>query len=175
MAVLLGGIALSPELLSAMASRAAAGETANWLLPDDQALLAELAETIIPTTDTPGAKAAGVDRFIALMVQDCLKPADQEMFRQGLRSADTDCLVRNGKTFVACTGAQRIEFLKKLEADSKNQPDPNFWRVLKSLTLQGYFTSEIGMTQALAYDPIPGVWIPDLKIDDNTKAWASMF
>jgi hypothetical protein len=76
---------------------------------------------------------------------------------------------------VQCTAAQRTAFLQKLEQESKNQPDPNFWRALKGLTLFGYFSSEIGMTQALAYDPIPGGWVPDLKIDANTKAWASMF
>ena len=48
-------------------------------------------------------------------------------------------------------------------------------QVLKELTLHGYFTSEIGATKALNYDPIPGVWIPDLPIDENTKAWTPMF
>jgi hypothetical protein len=175
LAVLLGGIALTPELMAAMTARAAAGEQGAWIRPGQQELLAELTEVIIPETDTPGAKAAGVDRFISLFVQDFLKPADQQVFSKGLAAVDTDCQIQQGRTFLACTREQRIAFLQKLEKDAKGQPDPNFWRMLKALTIQGYFTSEIGMTKALAYDPIPGAWIPDLKIDASTKAWANMF
>jgi hypothetical protein len=175
LAVLLGGIALTPDIMAAMAARAASGEQATWLRPGQQELLAELTETIIPETDTPGAKAAGVDRYISLFIQDFLKPAEQQAFSKGLAAVDTDCELQQGRSFMACNKEQRTAFLQKLEKDAKGQPDPNFWRILKSLTLQGYFTSEIGMTKALAYDPIPGAWIPDMKVDEHTKSWASIF
>lgn len=174
LAVLLGGIALSPELLAGMAARAAAGEQPAGLQAGQLELLAELAETILPETDTPGAKAAGVDRFIALMVQECLPAAEARYFWDGLATADAYCNQLFGKSFTACPPEARNTFLRRLEAASKDKPDPEFWRMLKSLTLQGYFSSEIGMTQALNYDPVPGVWIADMKADENTKAWANM-
>ena len=175
LAVLLGGISLTPQLLAAAASRAAAGEAPAGLPADRLALLAEMADTIIPTTDTPGAKAAGAQNFIALVVEECMKPQDKAAFWAALEAADRDCTAAYGKSFVDCSNEQRTAFFTKLEQSARTAPDPNFWRALKALTIQAYFTSEIGMTQALAYDPIPGEWIPDMKIDDNTKAWASMF
>lgn len=175
LAVLLGGIALTPELMASVAARAAAGEKPAIIRPGQLELLAELAETIIPETDTPGAKAAGVERYIALMVEDCMKAPDKAMFWAGLNNVDGDCRKQFGTDFISASPEQRIAFLKTLEAGAKDLPNPNFWRMLKSLTMQGYFTSEIGMTQALAYDPVPGVWIPDMKVDENTKAWANMF
>jgi Gluconate 2-dehydrogenase subunit 3 len=176
LAVLLGGITLTPQLMAETIARATTGDVPAHLLPQNLQLLAEMVDTILPDTDTPGAKAANVHNFIALVIEECVAPKDRPVFWAGLDKADADCKAMNGgKSFVDCTAAQRTAFFKKLEAESKGQSDPNFWRTLKGLTLFGYFTSEIGMTQALEYDPIPGQWVPDMKIDSNTKAWASMF
>lgn len=175
LAVLLGGITLTPEIMARTVARAASGEAAAGIGADRLALLAEMADTILPDTDTPGAKAANVHQFISLIVQDCFSPADQNLFWTALDEADRDCQNTYGNSFAKCDAKQRFVFLEQLEKRSKEQPDPNFWRALKGLTLFGYFSSEIGMTQALAYDPIPGGWVPDLKIDANTKAWAPMF
>jgi len=81
---------------------------------------------------------------------------------------------------VQCTAAQRIAFFSELQAAAKKESDRQsgkqpFFNTLKGLTIGGYFTSEIGATQALAFDPIPGGWIPDMLIDANTKAWTPMF
>ena len=70
---------------------------------------------------------------------------------------------------------ERFQMMTQLEAAPAKNGQPQFFQLLKELTLHGYFTSEIGATQALNYDPVPGVWIPDLPIDENTKAWTSMF
>jgi hypothetical protein len=175
LAVLLGGITLSPELMANTIARATAGQAPAGVSPANLALLADMADTIIPTTDTPGAKAVGAHNFIALVVDECLKPQDRTAFWAGLEQADADCKTMQGKSFVACNDTERTQFFTRLEEKAKMAEGPTFWRTLKGLTLFGYFTSEVGMTQALAYDPIPGGWEPNLQIDENTKAWAPMF
>ncbi len=173
LAILLGGITLTPEIMARTLAAAASGQLPQSVAADKMAILAEIAETIIPETDTPGAKAAGVPAFIALMIADCTAPAEQQVFWDGLDAAEQLCISRTGNSITTCTPQQRVDLLTQLEAAATGSP--NFWQMVKGLTLFGYFSSEIGMTQALAYDPIPGGWIPEMPADENTKAWASMF
>lgn len=161
------GLSISPELLA----------KAPPLPPDQMATLAEMADTILPDTDVPGAKAAGVPDFIALVVESCF-PADvRSSFWAGLGAADQSCRVKNGKPFVECNGAERKALFTELQAAAKAAPNPDttFWMQLKTLTLHGYFNSETGATRALAYDPVPGAWIADMETDGDTRAWTPMF
>ncbi len=175
LALLLGGIALTPELMAASLAKATERNAAALPLDDRLSLLAELAETIIPETDTPGAKAAGVHQFINVLVTDCMPPNEQKAFWDGLDAAQVACNKQQGKPFEQCSTAQRTAFLTQLERDSKGKPAPSFWQMLKGAVLFGYFSSEIGMTQALEYDPVPGQWIPEMPITADTKSWAGMF
>lgn len=178
-ALFIGGIAIAPELLAK--ALADPYPTLSRLPADRLALLAEMADTILPDTDTPGAKAAKVQDFIAVVVEDCFPPDERSAFWNGLESTDKQCAAAQGKSFVDCSPAERTAFFQKLQADAKNTPSSGsgrgeaFWRQLKGLTLHGYFTSEIGATQALNYDPIPGGWVADMVIDANTKAWTPLF
>ena len=175
-ALFIGGIAIAPELLAQ--ALADPSPTLSRQPADRLALLAEMADTILPDTDTPGAKAAKVHEFIAVVVEDCLSPEQRTAFWSGLQSADQQCVAMHGKSFVDCAPVQRTAFFQKLQADAKTAPkeagEP-FWYQLKNLTLHGYFTSETGATQALHYDPIPGGWIPDMIINEDTKAWTPVF
>ena len=176
-ALILGGVTITPDL---MAKALANATTTLSVIPADKlVLLAEMADTIIPDTDSPGAKAAQVQEYIAVVVQDCFPPERRDAFWRDLAAADDQCKALNGKGFVDCDAVQRTAFFNQLQQEAKEKPSfqqsPSFWITLKDLTLNGYFTSEIGATQALAYDPIPGGWIPDMKIDENTKAWTPIF
>lgn len=176
LAVLFGGVAVAPEILAnALANPSAILAT----VPADRlAVLAEMADTILPDTDSPGAKAANVQEFIVLAVETILSIGQRKHFWDGLTLAEESCFRNFSKPFEACSPQERIDFFKKMEADERNSPiadDSPFFSTLKSLTLFGYFSSEIGATQALNYDPVPGEWISDLKIDEHTKAWASIF
>jgi len=170
-ALLLGGIALAPELLANALSA-----PAPFSPPDRKRLLEEMAETIIPTTDTPGAKDAGVADFIAHAVEFCFPKARQERFWGELNSTDDACFKKTGKSFVDCSTEERIAFFTELQSrkrsDKNEQP---FFNTLKMLVLHGYFTSEIGASQALNYDPVPGGWTADMKIEPDTKAWTPVF
>ena len=177
-ALLIGGVSLAPEILAKALANGAA--TLAQFPADRLALLAEMADTILPDTDTPGAKAAKVQHFIAIVVQDCFPTEKRDFFWAQLDAADVQCKATQGMGFVDCPPAQRNAFFTELEAAGKKemQAQPgtaSFFRTLKNLTIGGYFTSEIGATQALAFDPIPGGWIPDMIIDDRTKAWTPMF
>ena len=177
-ALLLGGISIAPELLAKALANGSA--TLAKFPADRMALLAEMADTILPDTDTPGAKAAKVHEFIAVVVQDCFPPEAREDFWKQLEATEEHCKTSQGTGFLQCSPAQRNAFFTELQTaakrESENRPDSQpFFHTLKGLTLGGYFSSEIGATQALAFDPIPGGWIPDMIIDSNTKAWTPMF
>ena len=176
-ALVLGGIAIAPELLArALASPA---ELLKNVPADRLLLLDEMAETIIPTTDTPGAKAAKVGEFIIHAVENCLPEKRKKRFWDELDAAEIACKQQSGKSFVDCTVAERTAFFQQLQAKKAVQGDdpeiPVFFTALKMLVLHGYFTSEIGASQALNYDPVPGSWIPDMIITPDTKAWTPVF
>ncbi|WP_340648261.1 gluconate 2-dehydrogenase subunit 3 family protein [Pseudoxanthomonas winnipegensis] len=149
------------------------------------ALLDEIAETILPRTDTPGAKDAGVGLFMARFVTDCYDPQQQAVFRAGL--ADLDKRAKGG--FLALKPAQRAELLDKLAAEARAaSPDPkkaddegadssaippHYFTMIKQLVLFGFFTSEVGATKVLRYVPVPGRFDGDLPYEPGTPAWAT--
>jgi hypothetical protein len=122
----------------------------------DRALLDEIGETIIPATDTPGAKAAGIGAFMTMMVTDCYDDAHHAAFQAGLAQ-----LREEG--FLTATPAARTARLNALDAEQKRYQvtkaataPAHFFRMMKQLTIVGYFTSEIGATQALLFEETPG-------------------
>jgi len=146
----------------------------------DIELLDEIADTILPETDTPGAKAAGVGPFIAMMVTDTYHTDDQRIFRDGLQSLQADCMEMHGAGFAEATPGQRLLLLEKLDAtqhehmQSRADGAPaHHFRMLKELTLLGYFTSEIGCTQAQRYVESPGRFDPCLPYTPGEKNWAN--
>jgi Gluconate 2-dehydrogenase subunit 3 len=139
----------------------------------------EAAETIIPTTDTPGAKAAKVGQFIALYVSDCLEPADQKKFLDGLAKMEAGCKTSTGKSLAKASPAQRKDFLTALDAEqktytkSKKRSDPaHYFKTFKDFVIWGYFTSEIGCTQANRFVFLPGRY-ETIDYKKGDKAWAS--
>lgn len=182
---MLGGVALvGQSAMLAGCAEGPEGETtvtaANSLFNQgDIELLDEIAETILPETSTPGARAAGVGPFIALMVADTYYPRDQQIFRRGLENLQTRCEVLHGAHFQAVTPAQRLRLLEELDGEQHqymqtrddNAP-AHYFRMLKELTLLGYFTSEIGCTQAMRYVETPGRFEPCVPYTPGEIAWA---
>jgi hypothetical protein len=167
------------EKAGAKAGKDAQQETA-FLDQNQVNLLNEVGEIILPTTKTPGAKAAQVGQFMSVMVRDCYEPADQKAFLKGLDQLDADSKKKNGKTFLESSPAERTAFLtaldKEQQAYSATQPKdaPNhYFRMIKQLTLLGYFTSEVGSTQALRYLPVPGRYDGCVPYKKGDRAWAT--
>lgn len=89
----------------------------------DVALLDEIADTILPDTETPGAKAARTGPFMALMVTDSYHAPDQKVFRDGLRTVDEECRKANNVSFMEATPAQRLALLERLDREQKAHTD----------------------------------------------------
>src|SRR6266481_4842434 len=115
--VLLGGVALigSGALISGCRAEKATPSTA--FTPDDIAFLDEIADTILPTTSTPGAKAAKTGAFMALMVRDAYSPEDEKIFRDGMRQLNDASTEKNGVVFMGATPQQRLALLQALDRE----------------------------------------------------------
>ncbi|HEX9348172.1 MAG TPA: gluconate 2-dehydrogenase subunit 3 family protein [Gemmatimonadales bacterium] len=175
---MLGGVVFvgSGDLLTAvehaharvMASRKQIGT----FTAQDVALLDEVADTILPETKTPGAKAAKVGSFMAVMVTDTYDDPQQAIFRDGMRKL-------NDSGFMTKSPAERLAFLEQLDREQKGYMDTraqgapvHYFRQMKELTLFGYFTSEIGCTQAMRYRETPGRFDPCVPYTPGETTWA---
>lgn len=188
-AIMMGGSFLMPDILKAWTHPAI--ENVNFRLTTAQdALIAEIAETIVPTTNTPGAKAAGVPNFIKKMLADCCREKYSAYFMKELDNVDADTKAKFSKSFVDASVEQRTEILKIYEKKAKEEAakfrqeqaswgdstlmsERPFFATMKDLTVTGYFTSEIGCTQALRYEAVPGKYIGDYPYKKGDKAWAT--
>jgi hypothetical protein len=179
MALMMGGTMVGPRLLAgawdADAPGAASGANAG-----DLALLDEIGDTIIPATDVPGAKAVDIGAFITMMLRDCYDEKDQAAVRAGLIALAADYRTKHGHAFVGAPVAERTDFLNALDREQKayskkkKATEPaHYFRVLKELTILGYFTSEIGATQALRFVEVPGRFDGSAPYKKGEHAWAT--
>lgn len=175
------GTALSASTLAALEGCSSGPKNYTLQTPETKALLAEIAETIIPETSTPGAKAAKVDEFILLMVGDCYDEKAQKVFTDGLDKINDESKKRFSKGFTDITPEQRTELLTAIDKErvdynkreNKKKDDPtHYFQYMKELTLLGYFTSEPGVTKALRYVKVPGKYEGCVPYKKGDKAWA---
>ena len=223
---LLGGMAFvgGPRLLYATEhdahTRAALlAESARGVGPftaADVAFLNEVAETMLPATSTPGAKAAKVGPFMALMVNDTYDASEQQIFRDGMKTLDEASRTAYGVGYMRARPRQRLMLLERLDREQKKYMDAreaaqkargagdkkaeayvpdqrkemaptsganpaaaitadsptHYFRMMKELALLGYFTSEIGCTQAQRYIESPGKFEPCVPYKRGERAWA---
>lgn len=180
-----GGVALVGQsaMLVGCASqqtRANAVSATNALFrKDDITLLDDIADTILPATTTPGAKAAGVGPFIAMMVADTYYEDDQQIVLDGLVSLQALSQRLYGAHFQEITSPEQLALLEKLDTEqhrymeTREEGAPvHYFRMLKELSLLGYFTSEIGYTQAMRYTETPGRFEPCVPYSSGEKSWA---
>jgi hypothetical protein len=158
--------------------RVSGKETTSGFSPAEVALLDEIGETILPATKTPGAKAARIGAFMAMMVDDCYDENHHAIFRAGLGQIDEACRRQCGKSFMECPPAERTTLLNRLDAEARAPGAPgqdaapiHYFRLMKQLTVLGYFTSEIGCTQALRYVEVPGAFHGDVPYRQGDPAW----
>ena len=141
----------------------------------DEEILAEFADIIIPTTaSSPGAKAAGLGAFISMMVRDCYPAQMQQIFASGMKDMQAKCLKDFNKDFMSMSIEERQKLMHSLtdEAIASNKT-PSFFLIARDLTILGYFSSEIGCTQAREYLPVPGRYDGSAEYKPGQKAWAT--
>lgn len=184
-ALLMGGTLSAPAVLAVLngcSPKPSAGWQPLFLSQEEGAIVEDIAELIIP-----GARAVGVPAFIDVILKDAYPNEDQVRFVSGLKDFDEE--VRDhGKPFLERPQAQRLELLQQVHdlavAAEKKQADRDvpagerkrpFVLMIKELTLLGFFTSQVGATQILQYDPVPGGFQACIPIAQagNGKQWAT--
>jgi hypothetical protein len=188
-ALMVGGSLSLPTLLAMKQKEKGNFNTLEFSLSDPQRqIIADVAELIIPKTDTAGAIEAGVPAFIEMMLKDCYQSPEHQSFKEGLADLQE-------KGFLNKNTADRIKILKEVEQENKklmkvynvqqtkmgDNEDKElissqkkglpFWRLIKELTLLGYFTSEVGISSSFDYTPIPGK-LELIKLKPNQKLFA---
>lgn len=149
-------------------------------------MLSDIAELIIPATDTPGAVEAGVPAFIDHIVSTWFTTAERVSFLKGLDELDAFCSQRFSRSFALCDAGQRSAALTEAERRATGyQPEPMktvadavggevpFFPRVKALTVPGYYTSEVGATQELSYNPIPASYDGDYDFARTGRQWSS--
>jgi hypothetical protein len=149
-----------------MTAFAAAPRKATYFTAAELETVRSLVDVILPATDSPAASAADTHYFIDLAMPACASADAQKTFRAALKQLGT-------QKFASRAPADQQSLLKaRAEADILLPYDQSFFRILKDYTLTGYFLSEIGATQALAYERVPGGYQGDVPLAANQKAWA---
>ena len=171
---------------------------------DDLVLLDEIAETILPKTNTPGAKDAKVGAHMAIMVNDCYTAADKKVFHEGIKKLDDASKAMHDVSFMKATPDQRKSLLIKLDEEAKQEAtarreydeqqikkereehekgntgfererkSAHYFSMMKQLTISGYFTSKEGRTGSLRYTPVPGGYNGDLDYKKGDKLFVGL-
>ncbi len=190
---LLSAVAVAPVLpreLSLLLQQAqpAVGYKLRTFTPHQNDTVEAMIDLIIPVTDTPGAKAARVNEFMDLILTEWATEDERNRFLAGLNDMDVQSDALFGRKFIECTTLQQTTLLQSLDdaVDWQHLPLPSavdflpdypclqlrgeFFRSFKLMTIHGYYTSEIGMTQELKREIIPGAYhgcaplVPEKKV-----------
>lgn len=187
---LMGGTLSAPAVLAVLngcSAKPSAGWQPLFLSQEEGAIVEEVAELIVPRTDTPGARDVGVPAFIDVILKDVYPAEDQARFVSGLKDFDADAQRAHGKAFLELPPAQRLAFLQQVHDVAAVEEQAKFRDVLpadrhrpfvlmmKELTLLGFFTSQVGATKVLQYQPVPGGFQACIPIAQagNGKQWAT--
>ena len=177
--LLLGGTLVGGNVFISGCKSNDAAATSMKFTDEDVALLDEISDTILPPTKTPGAKAAKVGQFMTVMVNDCYEEKDQKVFHEGIGKLNDFSDKTYNKAFMKLDQQQRHDLLVKLDSEQKeymknkkNEDPSHYFRMMKELTMLGYFTSEIGCTQARRYVESPGRYEGSIPYKKGDKAFA---
>ncbi len=154
--IVAGGISIIPSCLQ---------ENDNTSIPlnnldlngSHEKLLAEIEETIIPATDTPGAIELQTHIFTLIMLNDCYEKDKQQQFVKGLKEINSISKKKFGNPFIECTTPQREDILTSIQNKKGYSEDVSaFYGITKDLTIRGYMNSKYVMTNLVIYELVPG-------------------
>ncbi|MFO1248816.1 MAG: gluconate 2-dehydrogenase subunit 3 family protein [Alphaproteobacteria bacterium] len=173
-AALLGADIVAP-IARALAAEVPPGFTPSraYFTPDQRALAAAVSERIIPTTDTPGAIAAGVPAFMEMMLADWYDAGERNEFMQGLGVFEGYSRVRYAKPCAQVT-PQELDAILTQAMENKIAGLPgSFFQHLRQMVTLGYYTSEIGCKQERFYLPVPGRYDGKYPYADVRRVFSS--
>src|SRR5258706_996592 len=168
-----GGVMMTSNGFLVACARDSAQAPSQLLTPDDQSLIEEIADTLLHTTpSSPGAKAAGAGAAINLLLTDCYDPEAQQRVVNGLKDFRKACKDRCGSDFASLPKKEREQVLRDIDAEAQEAGPTHYLGLVRELSLQAYFSSEIGMTKALRYVMVPGKWVGCVPLTPGQPAWA---
>ena len=143
----------------------------------------EVAETILPKTNTPGAKDAEVGKFMVSYSTDCYDELQLNAIKAGIKKLNDESEKKYGNDFIKITSIQKQELLTSIDAEAKKRNEtakeksnskftPHYFTLMKQLTLLGFFTSKPGATQVLRYMPVPGKYEGCIEYKEGETSWA---
>lgn len=152
-----GGITLIPSCLTQSGKASIALKNFD-INADQEHLLAEMASTLIPQTDTPGAREVGAHLFVLKMLDDCYEKDVQQKFVQGIDELENSTKKRFGNSFVNCTAQQKQKVLQDVENKEAYPSEVfDFYKIMKERTIQGYLTSKYVVVNIQKYELVPSV------------------
>jgi hypothetical protein len=186
---MVGGKAFSYQLGSAVPL------SATVFSSDDVILFNDIAEVIIPRTDTPGAKDANVGLMALVLANDCYTINERNALVEGLKTIDKQAQKSFNKPYLLLNTEQKLKTVSQLDKAAKKyntkqelyylsvspfdrnrdiaDPIPHFFTLIKQLTLFSFFTSKVGATEVLRFEAIPGKYNGDLDYKKGDRAWAT--
>lgn len=195
---IIGGVLSASTIAAVMSGCKPRTIDLDWIpeimTPDQALTVAEITERIIPATNTPGAKAAMVDRFIDAFLKDIASEEEQAEFSSGINTVNDLSVTRFKMKFAELSVENQDAILteisvpaiaekseEELASELANEGekvqgsiarDQRFFNMMRQLTITGYFTSEIGAREALKFDEIPGTWQGCVPYEEIGGAWA---
>src|SRR5688500_2914313 len=155
--LVVGGLVLTSNGLVLGCAREREQQTSRVLSADDQALIEEIADTLLPTTPaSPGARAASAGAGINLLLTDCYEPRAQVRVAAGLRQFRRTCDARCGGAFSSPPAPQREAFLRDVDTEAQRAGADHWFGLVRELAVRAYFTSEVGLTKARRWTLVPG-------------------
>jgi hypothetical protein len=164
-----GSLAGLPGQALAQAADAAAA-TKRFFSAEQFATLAEAAEIMIPRTDTPGAKDAGVAESLDKLMSAWASAERRRQFAALIDELGASARAAGG-TLASLSQEKRFEVVRAFDAEKLRAYDPVYTK-FKELVLTLYYLSEAGATKELRYELVPGKWEPGIEVKTDTRAWA---
>ncbi len=175
--LLLGGVIFAPNILGIL--KGCTAQTGDWtpvLFSHSQAnTVTALADVILPADGTPAASEVGVPQFIETMVNETYTDEQRDAFLAGLDKFTEDSRAELQVDFTEGTDEQRYDFTYFQNRLAVEEPygEAPFILIFKELTMLGYFTSEVGATQVLRYEAVPGIYDGCMPFEEVGRTWAT--
>jgi gluconate 2-dehydrogenase gamma chain len=174
---LVGGTVAATQLGSLVSTVSAMDSdySPQFLSSDQFSMIEKIVDLIIPETDTPGAKTAGVHRFIDLMLAEWASSATKTRYVEGLQAIDARAQMVGEASFAKSAPEKQLELLEALDAEAFADNGGNtFFRELKKFVLFGYYSSEEGASVELRYDRLPGAYRGCVPLEDIGRSWSTI-
>jgi len=175
-ALLMGGAIFAPNLAGILqgCSAGSGPKSGDFFSAAQSEFIAELAETILPADDTPGAKDLDIPAFIENMVADVYRKKDQTFFLDGIKLTNQKARNNYGQNFANCSTTQKTELAEQLnrKAIMEEQSRRPFFLAFKELTILGFYTTKVASNEIMTHEAIPGVYEGCIEYEEIGSVWA---